>query len=252
MANSIGEWAVEESRNAMDDTLFRVAAIEERNPQKQKAGTLVFSAKIFPGSVLPFLYMAFPKKIFSKREEFVRFRFRFDQEPPSELTFNPSEEGADAHVENSGKIYVPMISASQLLVELPTMSTGLRTLKFHVEGFAHILNAFVGEAIGFPVQELSMYHPSITDYLLRCGPKKMACIVEALNGVRPRKKLPSYAGRKSHDIFEAVQDFATVQRASEIYGRFEEGKSNDSWSSRLYNSANPELKRRWDPLKIND
>lgn len=252
----IGNWFVDEAQDEMSDQLHRVASVRElvaEGGNVKEEGMLVISSKIFSYSVLPFLYFSFPRKIFSKREEDVKFRARVDKNPPIDLIFNPSDTGKDAHVDNPGQIYVPLIEAESLLVDLPTMST-IKRMKFNISGFDDVLEWFLQGMLMFPVADLRKYNSSIVDSLLRRGPKSLECIFETLKSLGYLNNKDIFFGKKTKEIFEAVHRFAQDYRASEIFGLFEtQSRSpNNSWSYSLYNHARGGIKERWGKLKISD
>jgi hypothetical protein len=169
------------------------------------------------------------------------------------LRFTPSDTGKDAHIDDPGKFYVPMMSAQSLLVDLPTMSS-IKRMNFDVSHFDLALEWFLQGMLMFPVDDLTKYNSSIVDSILRRGPKNLECIFDTLKALNYLGKKDIFLGKKTKEIFEAVHHFAQDNRASEIFGLFESqgGSPNNSWSSSLYSKAKGDVKERWGMLKITD
>ncbi len=237
-------WDFSESEDDMDDSVVRSASVSADEEKCGLRPQLICRATVKKCSVLPEVFVSFPKKVFSIRDDLLPARIRVDRDESLEMPISASETGNACFFQEEKALLSRMYEANALLVELPLMRDGRQVFEFNVLGFGELHGRMLAGAVGAGMNQLLGFNQDLVDHVFRLGPKN----TEALIGVLCKSKLLhndqfDEARRKGLALFAAVQAFGEKRHVAEIYGHIEGSKINDPFQIAVYNNLSPATRR---------
>ncbi len=227
----------------MDDSCIRTLTASSLNQTDGIRADIIVRARVKACSVMQDILLAFPKKVFSIREDFWSAKVRLDKNDAVNFPIKPSESGNSCFLEEEEALVRGLLSSERMLVEVYLLRIGSTVFEFNVCGFNEAYRSILSKAIDADSNDLLEFNRRIVDSVFRFGPYNTKALVEVLQKKRLLKdgEIES-AMRKGRVLFSAAQRFAEKSRASEIYGHLEGSRMNWPLSSIVHQNCSPELR----------
>lgn len=237
IATHDGNWEFTTTDNSIDDVLIRSATLVAIEEKAELQPQLNCRTKLRGCSVAQEVFVSFPSKVFSIRDELPPARIRVDGDEPLTLPISTSETGNACFFQSPDGLITRWHEARRVLIELRLLRHGTTVFEFDARGFATIYDKLIAGAVEGRLQQLKDLNPEIVDYVLRIGPKNLNALIEVLCKSRFLEDHQiEKARRKDSQLFAAAQAFAERHHAGEIYGYAEGSRLNDPFSILVYNA----------------
>ena len=246
-------WEFNETKSAMDDSVFRTAVVSAKEEKCGLRPQLNYRAAVNRCSVMQEVFVSFPKKVFSIRDELLPAGIRIDQGALRKIPISPSETGNACFFEKETSLLNGLQGANQILVEVQVLRHGTQVFEFKVNGFGDTRCKMYAGAVEANPNQLLDFNQDLVDHIIRLGPKNIEGVVEALcKSKLLRNDQVNKARRKELVLFAAVQAFGEKYHVAEIYGAIEGSRINDPFPIAIYNNLCAETWRKIEKLVITE